>query len=251
MKVFLSHIHEEAPLANVLKSWVESSFSGQCSVFVSSDIDDIPAGNEWRKQIKNSLKDTSVFIALCSPQSMYRPWIQFETGCAWVLDVPVLPICHSGVIDKDLPATMSNFQSIVVEANSFTTDLLKSLAKHFDFPKIPNIDESTFLEDISFAKSKIEYQSIGTQRQSTENQTKSNIDEEEAEILVAISESAGGMTVEEIANRFDISWTKAQYFMDDLIEKHLLEYSGTLLGLPTYYYISKEGRKFMYEANLI
>ena len=36
MKVFISHVSEEAPLALVLKEWIENSFLGQVDVFVSS-----------------------------------------------------------------------------------------------------------------------------------------------------------------------------------------------------------------------
>ena len=34
MKVFISHIAEEAALASVLKDWIESTFLGQVDVFV-------------------------------------------------------------------------------------------------------------------------------------------------------------------------------------------------------------------------
>jgi len=37
MKVFISHISEEKELAFVLKEWIETTFLGQLSVFVSSE----------------------------------------------------------------------------------------------------------------------------------------------------------------------------------------------------------------------
>jgi hypothetical protein len=55
MKLFISHISEEASLALVLKDWIESSFAGQCQVFVSSDKDDIPAGSRWLDEIDKAL----------------------------------------------------------------------------------------------------------------------------------------------------------------------------------------------------
>ncbi|HYR02507.1 MAG TPA: toll/interleukin-1 receptor domain-containing protein, partial [Syntrophobacteria bacterium] len=84
MRVFISHISEEAPLAHVLKDWIESSFAGQCDVFVSSDKDDIPAGSKWLEEIESALGSASALIVLCSPSSLSRPWISFETGCGWI-----------------------------------------------------------------------------------------------------------------------------------------------------------------------
>ena len=56
MNVFISHISEEAHIAKVLKEWIESSFLGQCDVFVSSDKEDIPAGSKWLDQIDTALE---------------------------------------------------------------------------------------------------------------------------------------------------------------------------------------------------
>ena len=77
MKIFISHISEEAPIALVLKNWIESSFIGQCDVFVSSDLDDIPAGSKWLKKIEQALDSAVVIVVLCSPLSLLKPWINF------------------------------------------------------------------------------------------------------------------------------------------------------------------------------
>lgn len=65
--VFISHISEEAPLAHSLKSWIEATFPDQVSVFVSSDLVSIQAGDEWYDKIMEALGATSVFIVVCSP----------------------------------------------------------------------------------------------------------------------------------------------------------------------------------------
>ncbi len=50
-KVFISHISEDAPLANVLKKWIDTTFTGHSETFVSSDIESLPAGTEWMKKV--------------------------------------------------------------------------------------------------------------------------------------------------------------------------------------------------------
>src|ERR1044072_1906616 len=108
-KIFLSHISEEAPLAKVLKEWIESTFAGQCEVFVSSDKSSNPPGSRWLDLIDSALTDSKAFIVLCSPSSLRRPWINFETGCGWIKRVPVIPLCHSGQKSGQLPMPISLF----------------------------------------------------------------------------------------------------------------------------------------------
>jgi hypothetical protein len=60
--VFISHIGEEAALAHSLKSWIESTFPDQVTVFVSSDLVSIEAGDEWYDKIMEALRAASVLI---------------------------------------------------------------------------------------------------------------------------------------------------------------------------------------------
>ena len=97
MIVFISYISEEKSLALVFKKWIESSFLGQITVFVSSDPQSIPAGNKWREDITSALNESKLLIILYSPRSKTRPWISFEAGCGWIKDIPIIPICHSNL----------------------------------------------------------------------------------------------------------------------------------------------------------
>lgn len=151
MKIFVSHIHEEAKIAKVLKEWIESTFSGTISVFVSSNIKNIPAGTKWFTEINNALRSSSIFIVLCSPSSLSRPWINFETGCAWIKQVPILPLCHSGITKNELPSPLSIFQGIDMDTNDFIDDLLESLKIHFKFLKLPVLDKKTFQKQLNEA----------------------------------------------------------------------------------------------------
>jgi hypothetical protein len=53
--VFISHITEEAPIAAVLKKFIEIKFLNQISVFVSSEIHDLPPGVRWFQRIEQAL----------------------------------------------------------------------------------------------------------------------------------------------------------------------------------------------------
>jgi hypothetical protein len=155
MKVFISHISEEAPLAHVLKEWMEGSFPGLIEVFVSSDIHDLPGGRKWLDEIDTALQDAQLFLVLCSPHSLPRPWINFETGCAWIKRIPILPLCHSGQAKGNLPPPISEFQALEVEDPSFIGDFLSSLAEHLSISKLPRIDQRAMKDEIGSALAQI------------------------------------------------------------------------------------------------
>ena len=95
MKIFISHITEEAPITLVLKDFIEEHFLGQISVFVSSDVHELTPGERWLRKIEAALKECELLLVICSPSSLTRPWINFEAGCGWMKGTKMVPVCHS------------------------------------------------------------------------------------------------------------------------------------------------------------
>ena len=136
MKIFVSHITEEAPIALAIKEWVESTFAGQCDVFVSSDRQDLPPGSQWLAGIDSALNDARALIVICSPSSIARLWVNFETGCAWIKRLPILPVCHSGQRKSELPPPLSLFQALEIDAEDFVRTFLSGLAGHLEIKRL-------------------------------------------------------------------------------------------------------------------
>ena len=119
-QVFISHISAERALARFLKIRVEKDFLGLVSVFVSSDQDSIEAGKSWLNALHRGLDNMGLQIVLCSPVSIGRPWVNFEAGAAWVKQIPIMPLCHSGLGLDKLPMPLSTFQGgIISEPDTF------------------------------------------------------------------------------------------------------------------------------------
>ena len=135
-------------MALIIKKWVETSFLGQYDVFVSSDIRDLPAGKKWFSEIDKALHDSIVFLVLCSSKSISRPWVNFESGCAFMRGVDVIPLCHSGITKGNLPSPLSIFQALEIGSSSFVMDFLSSLAKCLNISTIPIIDQKEMVSDI-------------------------------------------------------------------------------------------------------
>lgn len=138
--VFISHTGAEAELAIALKEAIETAFPGEIRVFVSSDERDLRPGDRWLHEIDDALVNAAALLVVCSPFAVTRPWIHFESGCAWIRRVPVIPICHSGLKKGELAPPLSTFQALALEEANFAHRLVKALASHLNGLAVPKLD---------------------------------------------------------------------------------------------------------------
>lgn len=249
MSVFISHISEEAPIALVLKAWIESSFLGQRDVFVSSDSADIPAGSKWLDKIDDALEHARVLIVLCSPASIRRPWVNFEAGCAWIKRVPILPVCHSGMTKSGLPIPLSLFQALDVTDNDFPQDLFHSLAKHLGVKRLPRIDYRAFYDDISQV-----FGTVSLVREELVGDAPAlwgedlEVDEIETRILTLIVELGDkGSSPHSLAGRLQMAKPKVDYYLEKMKNAGLLR--SNFWGDT--FYLDQNGRAYLVERGLL
>lgn len=111
LQMFLSHVHVESRFADFIQSSVERDFIGLVKVYVASD-GGILAGKKWLDDLTRALNSSDLHAVLCSPESLTRHWVSFETGAAHLRGIPLLPLCHSGLSPDQLPVPLSAFQGV-------------------------------------------------------------------------------------------------------------------------------------------
>lgn len=131
-KVFISHISEEKELAELLKRGIEKKFLGVVEVFVSSDGYSIETGKMWLGQITNALNNADAMIALCSKDSVLRPWVNFEMGAGWMKGINVIPACHTNMTIQELPSPINSLQAVTISNKYGLDKVFEVLAKSFD-----------------------------------------------------------------------------------------------------------------------
>jgi hypothetical protein len=143
--VFISHITEEAELAKLLSDVIKKSYLGMLDTFVSSDGQSIPSGARWLDTIDKALNDSAIQISLCSPQSIKRPWINFEAGASWIRKIPVIPLCHSGLQKGSLPIPLALLQSADIDNIGDLTGMFSTLTATLGAKIPPTVDYSSFI----------------------------------------------------------------------------------------------------------
>jgi hypothetical protein len=127
--IFISHIHEEAALGTVIKSWMTDAFHGNAAPFLSSDKQDLPAGSKWLDVIEEQLAKSGVVISLLSPASLARSWVNIELGAAWIRRISIIPLCHSGQLAGVLPKPFGDFTGLTLDDSESAKDLIDGVAK--------------------------------------------------------------------------------------------------------------------------
>lgn len=142
---FISHISEESSIAEYIKSFLEEIFLGQLSLFVSST--DLRAGN-WLSQIEDVLRQSSFVFPLLSQTSISRPWINFESGCAFIKkDVTLIPLCHGNLTPSKIPFPFASFQAYDLNDENSVAKLIRFLAEALDL-NVPRINLVNFCSNV-------------------------------------------------------------------------------------------------------
>src|SRR5215475_10185629 len=137
MHVFVSHISEEAQEAKALKEGLEAALPG-IEVFVSSA--DLILGDTWLIEILKYLDTAKVMLTLCSPGSVRRPWINFESGIGYARKARVIPICYKGLSTDELPDPLAILQTFELTRPAACRNLVQLLATYLNKAIAENFD---------------------------------------------------------------------------------------------------------------
>jgi hypothetical protein len=146
MQAFLSHISDEALEARALKAALEKALPG-LNVFVSAS--DIHLGQGWLDEIDHALAEAKVILTLCSPNSIRRPWINFESGSGWTRRIHVVPICHRGMRKDRLPDPLRIFQALELTDGDSCQKLVSQLGTLLGLATAADFDPAKFLKALT------------------------------------------------------------------------------------------------------
>jgi hypothetical protein len=206
--VFISHISEEREIANALKKLIEDQYGGMVEVFVSTSPESIQPGQKWLDRINDALTACKLEIIIASPTSLRRPWVNFEAGAGWVREIPVIPICHSGMTFSKLPKPLDSFQAAIATDETTMNQIFTPIANAIG-GRVP--DQIDFTDFIQVVKS---FEALTTQNES----------------MAAVSGELGGegLTVHERATLLEASELGSS--PNDLLITRVLEEAVERLG---------------------
>ncbi|MBG0795861.1 toll/interleukin-1 receptor domain-containing protein [Methylocystis sp. H62] len=147
-KIFVSYASIDKEFAEALKNFIESTFAGGVTVFVSSE--SLLPGDHWSAKIVEHLQGAKILVSILTPQSLSRPWVIFESGVALGKGIRVIPVCTKGLAKDHVGPPLNVMQLLNIADEEGLKRLIKNISSEIEFDK-PNIDERQSAEIIKLA----------------------------------------------------------------------------------------------------
>src|SRR5438105_5302091 len=132
-KVFLSHSSDDRLVAEYLRERLIASISGS-EIFLASRPGDIPVGADWLATIKEELSSCDAYLVLLTSTSVGRPWVQFETGAAWMSQRTLVTVVAGELEKRDVPMPLSSFQLLSLSLAVEAAEVFRALGGVLDDP---------------------------------------------------------------------------------------------------------------------
>lgn len=245
MNLFLSHVANEGLLALVLKEWIQKIFKGRIRVFVSSDIRNITAGDIWLNNIDQALTRARFLIVLCSPYSVSRPWVNFETGSAWMKRIPVIPLCHSGQTAGDLPSPLSFFMGLDVNTPRFPENLIESIVLRARLKRRPRMSKKARLRMRREVTSAIREIAL-----TTPSRAKPAADKVGTILKIIATSNNDDCTCSALAKTLKMDPNALDVYLRHLADRRFIVQKSRANGAD-WYMTTKQGRDFLVQQNLL
>lgn len=139
LTVFFSHVTAESKIVDFLQVAIARDFIGLVDLFISSDRTSVPIGSKWLDDITEALRKADLHAVLCSPESISRPWINFEAGAAHLRGIPIMPLCYNGLAPAQLPVPISEYGGVFITTPEGIERVYTRLANALG-SQIPDVD---------------------------------------------------------------------------------------------------------------
>jgi hypothetical protein len=107
-------------------------------VFLSSDTNQVGAGDDWLNKERAALESCEVFLGLFDARSVQRHWVNFEAGAAWIQRRILIRVCYRTLSPPELPPPYLNQQAVEIPRQA--KDLISALRTHLQVWTHPEAD---------------------------------------------------------------------------------------------------------------
>lgn len=131
--LFISHSSADKEYLRLLKELLVQKMGGTIEIFLSSDGQSIPFGNNWVHSVESALNRASVMFVAISPESLFSTWVPFEAGYAYSRKIQVVPIAILGVRLENIPPPLGLLQGFNVSSNEGLNNIIAVINRQYDF----------------------------------------------------------------------------------------------------------------------
>lgn len=114
MNIFISHAVANRNIARSLADTLEAARE-DVTTFLASRPGDIRADEDWLGGIERALQEAGTYIILLTPESVLRPWVNFEAGAAWFFQRQLVFVRIHALPTDDIPLPINSRQVYAID----------------------------------------------------------------------------------------------------------------------------------------
>ena len=126
MHIFISHAKANSNIARSLAEALEAARE-DVTTFIASRPGDIRADEDWLKGIERALQEADAYIIILTPESVMRPWVNFESGAAWFFRRQLIFVCIQALSTDDIPLPVASRQVYTLDDKEQLLAVFKTL----------------------------------------------------------------------------------------------------------------------------
>ncbi len=126
-KIFLSYSIKEAKLAEHLRNSIYNAFDGNVTFYFANE--DILAGEKWKQNLQEALRDCDAILSILTPQYIERPWAYIEWSAFWLANKTSYILLTDEIQVKDIVEPMKDSQTTRLFVEEDVKKLIKAIAK--------------------------------------------------------------------------------------------------------------------------
>lgn len=142
--IFFSHSSKDRDAILPIKEKLMKITSGVIQIFMSSDGQSIPFGNNWVHKIEEGLNSAKIMFVFVTPTSIESGWIYFEAGFAYSKGIDVIPV-GVGVDIGSIKPPLSMLQGFNITSGESLNNFVTVINKNLDYCFEPKFDEEDFI----------------------------------------------------------------------------------------------------------
>jgi hypothetical protein len=242
--VFISHSSHDVETATALIRLIESALKIPAREIRCTSVDGyrLPVGADTATRLRLETVDSKALIGLITPSSLRSGYVLFELGARWGAAKFLAPVLGNGASTSDLEAPLSGLNALQLTQKSQVMQLVEDLGRHLGIP----------LEPQSLFHDAIETLVQVAARATPVAKSSPDTSELEPQALAVLKHLADRprLHVEDISVKFSLQIEKAQYYLDQLEARHLIEYiASSREGIR--YFLSAAGRSALVSRGLL
>lgn len=126
MKIFISHAVANKNIARTLAEALEAT-KENVTTFLASRPGDIRADEDWLDGIERALQEADTYIIILTPESVLRPWVNFEAGAAWFFNRKLVFVRIQTLSTDDIPLPINSRQVYAIDVKEQLIAVFESI----------------------------------------------------------------------------------------------------------------------------